>query len=170
MQKTGKIVIAVIIALAIIGGGAYFWQNSKKQSNVATLPETNQGKSATEQTPSQSKYENSAYSFSLVFSTNWGTVKEKVENGPAGSKIYKTVRLSSENDAERYIQIQVVKTENKNDPSVIDYPQTYLTGNSTYSYYYSGGGDSAGAPGQEEQKYFDIQKEVKAISETFKML
>ena len=116
------------------------------------------------------EYKNSAYSFTLVFPANWGTVKEKVENGPSDSKIYKTVRLSAENDAERYIQIQIVKTEDKNDPSVIDYPQTYITGNFTYSFYYSGGGDYAGYPDMEDQKYFDIQKQVKEISETFKML
>lgn len=170
MQQTWKIVIAVIVTAIIVGSGVYFWQSSEKQNSVTPPPETKQEKSTTEQVSNQGKYENSTYGFSLVFPTNWGTVKEKVENGPLGTKIYKIVRLTAVNDSDRYIQIQIVKTEDKNYWAVIDYPHTYLTGNSTYSYYYSGGGDNAGKPGMEDQKYFDIQKEVKGISETFKML
>jgi hypothetical protein len=170
MQQTWKIIVAIIITAVIVGGGVYFWQNSKQQSSVTPSPETKQEKTPTEPVSNQGQDETSIYGFSLVVPTNWGTVLEKVENGPSGSKIYKTVRLTAENDFERYIQIQIVKTGDKNDPSVIDYPQTYLTGNSTYNYYYSGGGDYAGSPDMEDQKYFDIQKEVKGISETFKML
>ena len=162
------IALAIIITAVVVGGGAYFWQKSATdQNSVTPPPETTEN---TTEPLTQEKYENSTYGFSLVFPANWGTVQEKVENGPSGSKIYKTVRLTAENDSARYIQIQIVKTTDKNDPSVIDYPQTYLTGNSTYSYYYSGGGDYAGYPDMEDQKYFDIQKEVKEISETFKLL
>lgn len=78
-------------------------------------------------------YENSSYGFSLVFPTTWGTVKENVESG---DKIT-SIQLTAENNPEHYISIQVVKTENKNDPAVIDYPQKPLTENATYSYYYT---------------------------------
>lgn len=86
-----------------------------------------------------------------------------------GAVIFNTVQLTAENDPNRYIQISVVKIGDKKSPLVVDYPHSYLTENEIYAYYYSGGGDDAGKPGVEDQKYFDIAKEVKAISETFKI-
>lgn len=150
MSKTWKIIIAVIIAAIVVGGGVYFWP-LKKTTQV--LPNT---------------YKDTTYGFSLVFPGSWGTLESGEE--VTTSSLFKIVRITAQNDPARYIQINIVKMEDKNNSAVKDYPQTYLTSNATYSYYYSGGGDSAGKPGEEDQKYFDIGKEVKAISETFKLL
>lgn len=115
------------------------------------------------------EYENSIYRFSLVFPKSWGDIKEKVSAGPTGSKILEVVKLTAQNDGERYIQIDVVETKYKDAPSVIDAPHAYINGNLGYSFYWAGSGDNAGAPGMEDQKYSDIQQETKSISQTFRM-
>ena len=149
------LVISILLTALVVGVGTYFWQMQKATSEM-TMQKQEEG----------TRYENSIYRFSLVFPASWGAIQERVEN--AKSPIYQTIRLTSEDDPERYIQIQVVKIENKNDPAIVDYPHIYLTENSTWSFYYLGGGDYAGLPGFEDEKFFDIKNEVKTISETFK--
>ncbi len=149
-SNTFKIVLAVIVTAIIVSGGVYYWHQSKSVE------------------VSSGKYENSKYGFTLNFPKNWGEIKEEVENASLGSKIdYHNFLLTSMVDPQRYIKIQVLKNEDVDAPFVVDNPQVLITSDSTHSYYYSGAGDSAGKPGMEDQKYFDIQKEVKEVSETF---
>ncbi|KKQ70874.1 MAG: hypothetical protein UT33_C0017G0011 [Candidatus Peregrinibacteria bacterium GW2011_GWC2_39_14] len=150
MNKKALILLIMTISLLTIGAGCVK-QDTKNQAGIGgnTLY----------------SYESTKYGFSLAFPANWGTVKEETK----AATIFNTVLLTAENDPNRYIQISVVKVGDKNKPLVVDYPHSYLTENETYAYYYSGGGDDAGKPGLEDQKYFDIAKEVKTISETFKL-
>jgi len=112
-------------------------------------------------------YQNWIYRYSLTFPNSWGDIKERVDNGPDGSKIYQTIRLTAQNDDDRYIQINIVRSEHRDDASVTDAPHTLLSGDNVWTFYYSGGGDFAGMPGLDDQKYFDIDEEVDDISETF---
>ncbi|MFA5995061.1 MAG: hypothetical protein WCW27_02395 [Patescibacteria group bacterium] len=170
MHKKTYLITGLVGLVTLIGAGCTTEQNTNLPVNTAptntntTTPAPEE--STTEPVSSLGEYKNSTYGFSLVFPTNWGAVQEKVESG---SKIYKTVRLTAENDSARYIQIQIVKNEDKTDSAVIDYPQTYLTENSTYSYYYSGSGDYAGYPDMAEQNV-NIQKEVNDIIQTFSLI
>ena len=160
MNKKTYLITGLVGLFILLGAGC----TTEQTTNTSLATETGADTSVSE--TNQYKYKNSAYGFSLVFPESWGTIKERQENG---GKINASIQLSAEDDSARFIKIQVVKSEDKTDPAVIDYPQTYLTENSTYSYYYSGSGDYAGYPDMEEQKYFDIQKEVKEISKTFSL-
>lgn len=112
-------------------------------------------------------YVNAKYSFSLTFLPAWGAITQSSESVTPGAKIVESIRLQSKSDSSRYIQIQVVKAEDKNHPTVVDYPQTYIAENSTHAFFYSSSGDCAGMPGCEDKKIFDIAAEVKEIMKTF---
>lgn len=168
-SNRSKIVLAVISTALVISGGVYYWQNSQtieptdETSTTNTNPATETGVDTSVSEINQYKYKNSTYGFSLVFPKTWGTIKEKQGNG---GKIYAVIQLEAADLTGKFIKIQVVKNEDKNDPAVIDYPQKYLTENSTYSYYYTGAGCCVGYPGTEEYD-LDIQTEVEAIIKTF---
>ncbi|MFA5413285.1 MAG: hypothetical protein WC348_01975 [Patescibacteria group bacterium] len=111
-------------------------------------------------------YTNSAYGFSLTFPASWGKIKAEQVADPGYSKI-RAFRLTSENDNGRYVQINIVRIEDKNDPYVVDYPQTFIKDSNLWAFYYTSGGDYAGRPGLEDQKYEDILNEARQIIQTF---
>ena len=113
---------------------------------------------------------NNDYKFSLVFLESWGSISEEIREGMDNTKIFKEIVLKSENDNERYLIINIVKINDKDDPSISDYPQMYLTENDDFVFYYSGSADNAGMPGMEDQKYFDIQNETMEIIKTFEFI
>lgn len=121
MNKITYLITGLVALVSLTGVGCTTTQNTN--APVDTTPTIQ----------AENTYENSTYGFSLVFPASWGTVKENIGNG---EKIT-SVKLSPENDPSRYISIQVVKIIDKNDPTVIDYPQKPLTENATYSYYYN---------------------------------
>ncbi|MFA6486358.1 MAG: hypothetical protein WCT40_03260 [Candidatus Magasanikbacteria bacterium] len=147
MSQTKKIVIAVIIAAIVVGGGVYFWPNTKTINTITPVPEAEN---------TIGKYENTTYGFSLVFPPSWGKVKESTETG----SVYKIVRLTAENDVDRYIRILVLERGTNvpdSDMFIAKYNQTYLTGNSEAGYAYSSS-DS-----------FLKTDEIKAIAATFEL-
>lgn len=116
------------------------------------------------------EYTNFIYRFSVILPKTWGELAESKGDVPNGVKIHDSVRLTSKNDAQRYIQFQIVKTEDKNDPLVLDYQQTLLAGNSAYTFYYSGSQDYAGYGGVEEtDEDIKIQAEISEIKKSFKL-
>ena len=154
----------LLLAAVIVGGGIYMFSSPSKTGDDVVVSE--QEVSVLDE---NSKYDNSEYKFSMVLPESWGDVTEDISAGPAVKKISRNIRLTSKTDADRYIHIQVVKTADKDDPAVVDYPHTYIDGNSVWSFYYAGGGDYAGMPGLEDQKYFDRQNEVETIIATFEL-
>lgn len=158
---TKKTLFILTAAAIVMMGAGCAKQDANNQTNTAD-------NTATTVAEFNGKYENSKYGFSLDFPKNWGEIKEEVKNGNMGTEInYQKILLTSIADSQRYITIQVLKNDDVDAPFVKDSPQTLITSDSIYSYYYSGAGDNAGKPGMEDQKYFDIAKEVKEISTTF---
>ncbi|MFH2136265.1 MAG: hypothetical protein ABII19_01330 [Patescibacteria group bacterium] len=119
-------------------------------------------------TTTPTTYTNNEYKFSLVFPAMWGAIEEKdVLNLGADKYIVKSIDLVSKTDKDRWLKIDVIKIENKNDPENIDYPHTFLKENNQYAFYYYGVGDYAGAPGMEDPKWFVMADEIKQIVKTF---
>jgi len=112
-------------------------------------------------TKNSGKYENSTYGFSLEFPATWGEIKEQTDgSGTDFDFVY--IELESVNDPARFISIQVINNENRDELlGIIDYKMAYITENSTVSYYYS-----SGVMGMDDEDS-DIQKEVKEIVKTF---
>ncbi|MFA5128873.1 MAG: hypothetical protein WC445_02790 [Patescibacteria group bacterium] len=112
-------------------------------------------------------YTNSEYGFSLVFPVEWGAIEEKDVLNLGADKIVKAMDLVSKINKDRWIKIDIVRLEDKNDPENIDYPHTFIKENNQYAFYYQGAGDFAGAPGMENQKWSVIADEIKQIIKTF---
>ncbi|MCF6276379.1 MAG: hypothetical protein L3J07_00875 [Candidatus Magasanikbacteria bacterium] len=115
------------------------------------------------------KYSNNIYRFSFIVPNKWGNVKDVVSEGMTGTKFVESIRIIDVNNTEKFIDIYVVKTEDKNHATITDAPITYLAGDSTYSFYWSGSADGAGMPGLEDQKYMDILVELNKVKNTFKL-
>lgn len=178
MNSTLKTFLTIIVTAAVVGGGVYFWQNLPVKDNAVLssppqkIDPTDRGAhSEMINTNSGIEYRNFTYRFSVILPKSWGGLMESKGDIPSGVKIHDSVRLAAKNDpAQHYIQIQVVKTEDKNDPFVSDYPQTLLTGNSAYTFYYSGSQDYAGAGGLEaSEDSIKIQAEISSIQKSFKL-
>ena len=171
-SQTWKTLSAVVITAIIVGGGVYFWQQQKtpittslpqepiKETIVTTPP------ISTEPPSSETKYENSTYRFSLTFPASWGEVKETITD----DQLWKDIKLTAKNDAERYIEIHVVATKDKDNWMVTDFEHTLLSSNAAYSFYYIGSAENAGKFEPVDQKLLDLQKEVSNIGKTFKLL
>jgi hypothetical protein len=114
--------------------------------------------------PQPETYTNQAYGFSLTFLSSWGKISAQNVTDTGSSKM-RGIRLSSANDANRYIQINIARIEDKN--SLIDYPQTFIKDGTLWSFYYISGGDCAGMPGCEGQESEDILAEARQIVQTF---
>ncbi len=112
-------------------------------------------------------YENKEYGFSFKYPGEWEKIVEKNIDKPEGSKIYKSIRLLSKADSDYYIQFQIVKIEDKNNDSVIDYPHTFIAEDTKYAFYYTSSGDCLGMPGCEDKKFIKIQEEIEKIISTF---
>ncbi len=115
------------------------------------------------------EYRNNNYNFSVSFPKSWGNISEKITAGPKERKIYRTIQLTTDNDPERYIEINLVDVKLKEDPLVADAPMEFITKNSDFAFYFSGSADYAGAPGMEDPKYDQILSETKEIIKTFKL-
>lgn len=115
------------------------------------------------------EYENSIYRFSLTFPKSWGDIKEKVSAGPAGSKIVAVIKLTAQNDGERFVEIHVAETKYKNDPTVAY--GGFIKGNSGYVFWWVGGGEDC--PPQlaltEGENCYNIQREEAETINTFKL-
>lgn len=111
-------------------------------------------------------YTNANYGFSLTFPAAWGNIKV---SGPSGviPAFKDQITLTSGNDEDRYLYINVVNLKNKNDAMVVDAPMTHIKDNNYYAFYFDGSGGCAGKPGCEDQKWFDIWDEVQEIIKTF---
>jgi hypothetical protein len=96
----------------------YFQLNLK--STAAAQPET---------------YTNLAYGFSLTFPASWGEIKEQIVADAGIPKIVRAIRLSSETDEARHVQINIFNLVDKTDPYVIDAPQTFIKENNQYAFY-----------------------------------
>lgn len=131
-----------------------------------TKPVAEKTQAEVQQPAAQGVYENKELGFSLTFPSNWGAVLTKVEDGHKDSKFYKMVTFTVLNDDQRYFVLNVVKTENKDAWTVTDFPHSLLTGNSVYQYYYTG---SFCPPTEENEKCLAVEKEIKAISKSFKL-
>ena len=125
--------------------------------------------SSVDRTASGVYYTSDIYGFHLIFPQSWGALMEKESPGLANTKIFRSVHIASVADPDRFISIQLVKPEDNDDWSVTDYPQTLLGSNDQYVYYYSGGGDMAGAPGLEDPKFEVIANEVSNIARSFSL-
>ncbi len=163
-ENGSRSLMLLVLAAVIVGGGIYMFSASSETVEDVEISEV-----VVSVLDENSKYENKEYQFSMVLPDSWGDVTEDISVGPALKKISRNIRLTSKSDRSRYIQIQVVRTVDKDDPAVVDHPHTYIAGNSVWSFYYSGGGDYAGMPGLEDQKYVDIQNEVNQIISTFEL-
>lgn len=80
-------------------------------------------------------YTNNEYGFSLVFLASWGEIKEQIVADAGIPKIVRAIRLSSETDEARHIQIHIFNLVDKIDPYVIDAPQTFIKENNQYAFY-----------------------------------
>jgi len=112
-------------------------------------------------------YENKEYGFSFKYPGEWENIVEKNIEKPKETKILKSIRYLSKANNLYYIQIQIVKIEDKNDNSVIDYPHQFITENEKYAFYYTSSGDCAGMPGCEDKKFLEINEEIENIVSTF---
>jgi len=175
MKKKNFIYLVIFtLALFVFGGLYYFSEGSKVNNN--DLNKNNEKKEIAVSknkvvnplTEKNNIYGDGNYKFSLAFPENWKPVSEEIKEGMANTKIFKEIILKLENDNERYLLINIVKIEDKDDPSISDYPQMYVTENKDFAFYYSGSADNAGMPGMDNQKYFDIQKETIEIIKSFK--
>ncbi|MBT3864901.1 hypothetical protein HOF67_02640 [Candidatus Peregrinibacteria bacterium] len=158
------VIFTIILTAAVVGGGMYFWQN---QSVDEVEVETEQ-EALTE--VNELKYENQTYGFAITFPNEWAEVEEEIKDWVLDIEQSKNIRITAENDIDRFIEIRVVKIDDKDNHMVADAPHTYIMSNSEYSFFYTGGGSYAGMPGMEDQKYFDIQNEVEDIIKTFEVL
>ena len=104
--------------------------------------------------------------FSISFPDNWGDLEQTINCGTLSTRISWT----SLEDPDRSLRISIIPTERRTEPSVIDYPQTLFAENQDYGFYYSSGGSYAGMPGNDDQKFYDIQKEAEAIVQSFKFI
>ena len=87
------------------------------------------------------EYRNNNYNFSLSFPKSWGNISEKITSGPKERKIFKTVKLTSEKDPKRYVNITLVDVKFREDPLVAADPMEFVTKNSDFAFYFSGAGD-----------------------------
>lgn len=184
-SHVGSIVLTIIITTAVVGGGIYYFQKSKvvtpnEQQTEQSQTETTSKPIKSDEQIAQSKmtvtdegteYTNFTYHFSVILPKSWGKIVESKDAIPNGVKIYDNISLVSENDSmQRYIQFQIVETKDKNDSLISDYPQTLITGNPTYTFYYSGSQDLSGYGGIEESvDSAKIQTEILQIKESFKL-
>lgn len=85
--------------------------------------------------PKATTYTNQAYGFSLTFPASWGEIEEQIVDDVGIPKIVRAIRLSSETDEARHVQIHIFNLVDKTDPYVIDAPQTFIKENNQYAFY-----------------------------------
>ncbi len=139
-------------------------EENQEEDNVKNTEDNNENSNEID-TSNWFTYENEEYGFSLRYPKEWGKLNEENVKIFEGSKIYKSILLSSKG-LNQYIQIQIVKTEDENDPSIIDYPQKYITRNNKYLLYYSSSNDCVGMPDCEIK---ELNTDIERIIDTFKL-
>lgn len=166
------ILIFVMAVVLVFGSFIYLFQKDatgelqKQISSLQTKLEELQKPAAEAETPKNS-YTNKDYGFSMVFFDNWGEVQSEEKEIEKGSAIYKVLRLTSKGDALRYIDISIVRMEDKNQASVADVESALAGENARYAFYWASSGDCAGEKGCEDKKYADIKKEAGDIVMSF---
>jgi hypothetical protein len=163
-------VVFILILLGVLGYFVFYVKDevqAPEEEKEVTKVEEKQEKTTAEEIDMSGwqTYENKEFGFSLKYPKEWGIISEKNIAIPEGSKIYKSLRLKSEK-INQYIQIQIVEIKDKNDFSVIDYPQKYITENNKYIFYYSSSNDCIGMP---ECKIKEINKDIQKTVDTFKL-
>lgn len=161
-------IVFIFILLGVIGYFVFYdKEEAKAPTNEDAVEDISEQSNKTKEVDTSGwlTYENEEYGFSLKYPKEWGELNVKKNKAPEGSKIEELVFLKS-SKLNKYVQIQVVKTEDKNDSSVIDYPQIYITENIKYLYYYTSSNDCVGKPDCEEK---EIDNNIEKIINTFKI-
>ena len=179
--------IYTLVVIALMGIGAlyfyYYWQDrvttsqverSSKQggdyiissaAGVARLTHIQEG----------IEFESLTYRFKLIVPKSWGDIltNQGLENSAQQqSKLYDLIRLTSKDDPQRYILVEVVKIADQSDSLALGGAEMRpLLSNSEYAFYYSGSQDMANAGGNVPTKeQLVIMREIAAITKSFTLV
>ena len=178
MTKNTFLLLTLTIPLLTIGAGCASPDTNSQTgagystTSAASATTTSTELMATFKNSAGSMYINPIYRFSLNLPKSWGDIliTQGLENSAQRqSKIHDSIRLTSKNDPQRYIRIQMVKIADKSDSLALGGTQLRsLSDDSDYAFYYSGSQDMADAGGNKATKeQLIIMAEIAAITKSF---